>query len=100
LNIKLPVEIDEHIYYRFVVGLETDCEGFIRKLAQKALGCARPVFLPIHRHLKKDGYPVTDKVWKTSLSIPIYPSLNDNAIQQIITCFIREYEKYNGKAAS
>jgi dTDP-4-amino-4,6-dideoxygalactose transaminase len=100
LNIRLPVEIDEHIYYRFVVGLETDCEGFIRKLAQKAIGCARPVFLPIHRHLKKDGYPVTDKVWETSLSIPIYPSLDDNAIQQIITCFIREYEKYNGKAAS
>jgi perosamine synthetase len=100
LNIRLPVEIDEHIYYRFVVGLETDCEGFIRILAQKAVGCARPVFLPIHRHLKKNGYPVTDKVWETSLSIPIYPSLDDNAIQQIITCFIGEYEKQNGTAAS
>jgi dTDP-4-amino-4,6-dideoxygalactose transaminase len=100
LNIRLPVEKDEHIYYRFIVGLETDCEGLIRKLAQKAVGCARPVFLPIHRHLKKDGFPVTDKVWETSLSIPIYPSLNDNAIQQIITCFIGEYEKHNGSAAS
>jgi dTDP-4-amino-4,6-dideoxygalactose transaminase len=99
LNIRLPIEIDEHIYYRFVVGLETGCEEFIQKLAQKAVGCARPVFLPIHRHLKKDGYPVTDKVWETSLSIPIYPSLDDNAIQQIITCFIGEYEKYNGLAA-
>ena len=99
LNIRLPVEIDEHIYYRFVVGLETDCEGLIQKLAQKAVGCARPVFLPIHRHLKKDGYSVTDKVWETSLSIPIYPSLNDNAIQQIIACFIGEYGKHNGLAA-
>jgi perosamine synthetase len=93
LNIKLPVEIDEHIYYRFVVDLETDCEGFIRKLAQKEIGCARPVFLPIHRHLKKDGYPVTDKVWESSLSIPIYPSLSNNAIEQIIDRFIGEYEK-------
>jgi dTDP-4-amino-4,6-dideoxygalactose transaminase len=100
LNIKPPVEMDEHIYYRFVIGLETDCERFIRKLAQEAVGCARPVFLPIHRHLKKDGYPVTDKVWETSLSIPIYPSLNHNAIQQIIACFITEYEKHNGSAAS
>jgi perosamine synthetase len=99
LNIKLPVEIDEHIYYRFVVGLETDCERFIRKLAQKAVGCARPVFLPIHRHLKLDGYAVTDKVWETSLSIPIYPSLNNDAIDQIIACFIGEYEKHNGSAA-
>ena len=27
LNIKLPLEIDEHIYYRFVVGLKTNCDG-------------------------------------------------------------------------
>jgi dTDP-4-amino-4,6-dideoxygalactose transaminase len=100
LNIKLPVEIDEHIYYRFVIGLKTDCDGIIKKLSQKKVGCARPVFLPVHRHLKKDGYPVTDKVWETSLSIPIYPSLNHNAIQQIIACFITEYEKHNGSAAS
>lgn len=93
LNLKLPAEIDEHIYYRFVIGLETDCEGFIRKLAQEAVGCSRPVFLPIHRHLKKDGYPVTDKVWDTSLSIPIYPSLSNSEIERIIAGFIGEYEK-------
>jgi dTDP-4-amino-4,6-dideoxygalactose transaminase len=93
LNIKPPVEMDEHIYYRFVIGLETDCERFIRKLAQEAVGCARPVFLPIHRHLKKDGYPVTDKVWETSVSIPIYPSLDNSEIKRIMAGFIREYEK-------
>ena len=100
LNLNLPPEIDEHIYYRFVIDLETDCEGFIRKLAQKAVGCARPVFLPIHRHLKKDGYPITDKVWNRSLSIPIYPSLNNSEIERIITGFIGEYAKYNGSANS
>jgi len=93
LNIKLPVETDENIYYRFVIGLENDCERFIRKLAQEAVGCARPVFLPIHRHLKKDGYPLTDKVWETSLSIPIYPSLDTSEIERIIAGFIGKYEK-------
>ena len=93
LNIKPPVEMDEHIYYRFVIGLENDCERFIRKLAQEAVGCARPVFLPIHRHLKKDGYPLTDKVWETSLSIPIYPSLDTSEIERIIAGFIGKYEK-------
>ena len=100
LSIKLPVEIAEHIYYRFVVGLETDCDWFIRKLAQKAVACARPVFLPIHRHMKKDGYPVTDKVWEMSLSIPIYPSLNNSEIEQIIAGFIGVYEKQERSAAS
>jgi dTDP-4-amino-4,6-dideoxygalactose transaminase len=72
----------------------------MRKLAQEAVGCARPVFLPVHRHLKKDGYPVTDKVWDTSLSIPIYPSLDNREIERIIDGFIGEYSKYNGSANS
>ena len=96
LNIKLPAGMDEHIYYRFVVRLDDDCDGFIQKLSKRGVECARPVFLPIHRHLKKDGYPVTDKVWETSLSIPIYPSLSSSAIKQIIDCFIGEYEKHYG----
>ena len=100
LDIKISAEKAGHIYYRFVVGLETDCDWFIRKLAQKAVGCARPVFLPIHRHLKMDGYPVTDKVWETSLSIPIYPSLNNSEIEQIIAGFIGVYEKQERSAAS
>jgi dTDP-4-amino-4,6-dideoxygalactose transaminase len=94
LRIKLPREIDEHIYFRFVVPLETNCDGFIRKLAQKEVACVRPVFLPIHRQLKKDGYPVTDKAWETTLSIPIYPSLNTREIEQIITVFTGIYENH------
>jgi dTDP-4-amino-4,6-dideoxygalactose transaminase len=99
LDIKISAEKAGHIYYRFVVGLETDCDWFIRKLALKAVGCARPVFLPIHRHLKKNGYPVTNKVWEMSLSIPIYPSLNNSEIEQIIAGFIGVYEKQERSAA-
>ena len=88
LNLKLPEENSEHIQYRFVVGLETDCNVLIQGLTRKGIGCARPVFLPIHRHLKMDGYPVTDKVWETALSVPIYPSLHPKEIEQIITNFI------------
>ena len=88
LNIKLPEENSEHIHYRFVVGLETDCNFLIQKLTRKGIGCTRPVFLPIHRHLKMDGYPLTDKVWETALSVPIYPSLHTKDVEQIITNFI------------
>jgi perosamine synthetase len=88
LNIKLPEENSEHIYYRFIVGLEADCNSLIQKLSRKGIGCARPVFLPIHRHLKMDGYPVTDRVWETALSVPIYPSLSNKNIERLITEFI------------
>lgn len=99
LNLKLPVENPEHIYYRFVVGLESDCNLLIQKLTRKGIGCARPVFLPIHRHLKLDGYEVTDRVWETSLSIPIYPSLNSNEIEQLMADFIGVYDKHGRSAA-
>jgi len=95
LNIKLPEENPEHIHYRFVVGLETDCNFLIQGLARKEIGCARPVFLPIHRHLKMDGFPITDKVWKTSLSIPIYPALNHRDIERLLAEFIDVYKSSN-----
>jgi perosamine synthetase len=97
LDIKLPAENSEHIHYRFVVGLETDCNFLIQKLTQKGIGCARPVFLPIHRHLKMDGYPVTDKVWETALSLPIYPSLHPKEVEQIITNFINVLKSKKGR---
>jgi dTDP-4-amino-4,6-dideoxygalactose transaminase len=92
LNLKLPVDDREHLYYRFVVNLEKDCESSIRKLTQKGIGCARPVFLPIHRHLKIHSFPVSDEAWRTSLSIPIYPSLTDKEIERIINGFMDGYK--------
>ena len=44
---------------------------------------AMPVYMPIHRYLKQGGYPVTEKIWKSSLSIPIYPSLKDEEISRV-----------------
>ena len=99
LNIKLPEENSNHIYYRFVVGLNSDCELLIQKLYRKGIGCARPVFLPIHRHLKLNGYQVTDKVWETALSIPIYPSLDNSEIEQLIADFIEVYDNHLRSAA-
>ena len=99
LQIKLPVDLDEHIYFRYVVGLKSDCDALLQDLNRIGVGCARPVFLPIHRHLKLDGYKVTDKVWQTCLSIPIYPSLNNKKIGQLTTDFIELYKKHLNSAA-
>ena len=100
LKVKLPQKQVEHIYYRFTVGLDGDCEPLIQDLKQHGIGCARPVFLPIHRHLKSDGYPITDRVWKSTLSIPIYPSLPTSAVKKVISRFIRNFEKYGQRSAT
>jgi dTDP-4-amino-4,6-dideoxygalactose transaminase len=43
------------------------------------------------------GYPVTDKVWESALSLPIYPSLHPNEVEQIITKFINVLESESGR---
>lgn len=93
LAINLPEDSGRHIYYRFSVGLNTDCGPTIERMVDQGIGCARPVFLPIHRHLKMEGYPLSDQAWKTTMSIPIYPSLADEAVDQVITRFIYNIEK-------
>ena len=97
LNIKIPKVHTGHSYYRFVIGLETNCDSFIRLFFRRGIGCARPVFLPIHHHLKLDGYPLTDHVWKTALSVPIYPALSNNQIERLITEFIDVFRNNIGR---
>jgi perosamine synthetase len=84
LGLKLPPDDPTHIYYRFVIGVETDSLAVVSRLGQSGIGCARPVYKPLHHYLKLTGYPLTDNAWQTSLSIPIYPSLSDEEMNRVI----------------
>ena len=83
LGVTLPPADPAHIYYRFVVGLKTESQLLINRLVSKGIGCARPIHRPLHHCLNLDGYPITDHAWRTSLSVPIYPSLADEDVQRI-----------------
>jgi dTDP-4-amino-4,6-dideoxygalactose transaminase len=83
-GLALPPDDPTHIYYRFVIGLKTDSQPLIGHLSNEGIGCARPIHLPLHQYLNIGGYSITDNAWKTSLSIPIYPALSDEAVQHII----------------
>ena len=84
LGLKLPPDDPAHIYYRFVIGFETDSQPVVSKLVYNGIGCARPIYMPLHAYLKLTGYPLTDNAWQTSLSIPIYPSLSDQEMNRVI----------------
>lgn len=84
LPFQLPVRDDGHIYYRYVIRLEENSEPHISAMAKKGIECARPVYMPLHRYLKIEGYNRTERIWKKSLSIPIYPSLTENDFNRII----------------
>lgn len=93
-DLKLPPADVGHIYFRYVLGLNMDCMPWIQKLARKGIACDRPINLPLHRCLKLKGYPVTEKVWQQSLSIPIYPTLTDEEIARVIDAVGTCHQKF------
>ena len=84
LDLNLPPQNSGHIFFRYVLGFNTDCLSVIQALANRGIGCDLPVYLPLHRQLKRKGCPVSEKAWKNSLSIPIYPSLTDEEGTRVI----------------
>lgn len=84
LPVALPLRDEGHIYYRYIIGLREDVRPKIDALEGKEIMCAMPVYMPIHSYLKLSGYPVTEKIWKGSLSIPIYPSLKEEDIRRVV----------------
>ncbi len=96
LDLRLPPRQSGHIYFRYVIGVGADARPWIRGLQAKGVGCARPVHTPLHRYLKRDGYPVTDKVWHESFSIPIYPSLTEKESAGVIQSLIETNQEVNG----
>ena len=78
-----------HGYYRFVIRLphlRTNPDGvsvLISRLEQQGVHCRKPVFRPLHRYLDQSGFPHSDEADRTALSIPLYPDLTDDEVQQI-----------------
>ena len=78
-----------HGYYRFVIRLphlRTDPEGLpglMSTLEQQGIHCRKPVFQPLHQYLDQSGFPNSDEVDRTALSIPLYPDLTDDEVRQI-----------------
>jgi perosamine synthetase len=86
LNITLPRESDhiKAIYFRYVIRKADHMLQTMEKLNKKGIGAKRPVFKPLNHYLKLANFPNTDRAFEQSISIPLYPSLNDNDIKKII----------------
>ena len=69
-------------------------DELMEKLKQKGIGCA--VFYPkplhLHPHFSRMGYkegdfPVSEKLAKKVISLPVHPSLNQDDMNKIIKAF-------------
>lgn len=71
-----------HVYHRFVTALD-DPAGVQERLAARGVVARRPVHRPVHRALGLHGFPVAEALWARSLSIPCYPALSDDEVEQV-----------------
>lgn len=88
LNMRLPYPTDfkAHTYFRYVIRTDNDAVILIKRLNKFGIEAKRPLFRPLHHYLalNKKSYPITEEVYRTAVSLPIYPDLKDNQIQFII----------------
>lgn len=61
-------------------------DRFMREMERMGIVCRRPVFLPVHRIVKQRKLPNAEKFWSETVSLPIYPSLEDDAVTRITGC--------------
>jgi perosamine synthetase len=93
-DFKLPPDDGSHIYFRYVLDLKMDSAPWIQTLSRMGIACDRPIYLPLHRYQKLQGYPVAEKSWRQSLSIPIYPLLTDKEIRRVADAVCTCHEKF------
>lgn len=91
-NIVLPfVKEDRDTSWHLYVIKVNNRDIIIDKLKEIGVGCSVH-FIPVHKHpyynkrygFKNENYPVSNKVFEDSLSIPIYPDMTNDEINYVI----------------
>jgi dTDP-4-amino-4,6-dideoxygalactose transaminase len=81
----------EHVYHLYVVAC-AQRDRLMAHLATRGIGCAVHYPLPVHRQqgyaeraiLPQGGLPVTERLCRKILSLPMYPELNDADVDRVI----------------
>ena len=91
-NITLPyIKNDrETSWHLYVIKIEKR-DDIIEKLKEFGIGCSVH-FIPVHKHpyykekynLINEDYPVANKIFEKSLSLPIFPDMTDREIKYVI----------------
>jgi dTDP-4-amino-4,6-dideoxygalactose transaminase len=91
-NIELPFvkEERESSWHLYVIKVDNRDE-VIEKLKESGVGCSVH-FIPIHKHTYykekygylEEDYPVANRVFSRSLSLPIYPDMSDEEVEYVI----------------
>lgn len=86
LPLALPPEDPEHAYFRFVVRTSGEVESLRSRLEALGVTARRPVARPLHAELglADEAFPRAATAWRQALSLPIYPSLTEAELEQVV----------------
>jgi len=79
------------VFYRYIVKLPNyDIELVRYKMKEKGIVCGKGVLQPLHKllGLPEEKFPVSKRLAHDVISLPLYPSLNEEDIQYIVNEFI------------
>jgi dTDP-4-amino-4,6-dideoxygalactose transaminase len=93
LPITIPRERADaqHVYHLYVVASEQR-DGLMAYLAEHQIGCAIHYPMPVHQQhgyaerviCSSGGLPVTERICRQILSLPLYPELTDADVDRVI----------------
>lgn len=76
------------IYFRYIIA-DNDVAGTIARLRAEGITAARPVFRPIHRYLGLEGYPNSEELQQSWISIPCYPAMTDAEVEAVCAAVLK-----------
>jgi dTDP-4-amino-4,6-dideoxygalactose transaminase len=79
-----------------------DRNKFVAALQEEGIGCGVH-FIPVHLHeyyrktfgYKLGDFPVSEKIGLNIFSLPIYPTMNENDVQDVINAIIKLTKYYS-----
>ena len=88
INIETKIPLDENCSYHLYWILVKNRQKFRNKLQEKGIETGTH-YKPIHlmsMYKKNNSLPITEKVGKQIVTIPIHPNLKENEIKKVIKC--------------
>ena len=94
LDIDLPTEYDhcKHVYQMYTVKVKKNRDDFVLKLREKGVGASVHFDPPVHRQpyyvnhypCRFGDLPVTEKLSKSIVTLPLYPTMNKSDLDLVI----------------
>jgi perosamine synthetase len=91
-DIKAPLDEEgNHVYFRYVIRINSGIDKVISTLKKKGIEIKKPVFKPLHHYLEldKQGFPNTEAVFNSAVSLPLYPTLKKAEAKFIVESLIK-----------